>query len=141
MPMQCECQSGYASIYNSIITRYTCRYWLNYIFRAKTTWIVCWRKLISISEWRNEWIYIMCETSTANNNKHLSSFHVLPLMCCSAVKIWGIYIQEYKILFQNHCQMIMYSRQWRSQPENLVPLCKFKIIIIIHFFRNWLFPQ
>jgi hypothetical protein len=29
--------------------------------------------------------------------------------------------------------------QWRSQPDNLGPLCKFKIIIIIHFFRNWLF--
>ena len=27
-------------------------------------------------------------------------------------------------------------KQWRSQPDNLVPLCKFKIIIIIHFFRN-----
>ena len=26
--------------------------------------------------------------------------------------------------------------QWRSQPDNLVPLCKFKVIIIIHFFRN-----
>jgi hypothetical protein len=26
--------------------------------------------------------------------------------------------------------------QWRSQPDNLGPLCKFKIIIIIHFFRN-----
>jgi hypothetical protein len=24
--------------------------------------------------------------------------------------------------------------QWRNQPENLVPLCKFKIISIIHFF-------
>ena len=23
--------------------------------------------------------------------------------------------------------------QWRSQPDNLVPLCKFHIIIIIHF--------
>ena len=31
--------------------------------------------------------------------------------------------------------------QWRSQPDNLVPLCKFEIIIIIHFFRNWLFSQ
>ena len=31
--------------------------------------------------------------------------------------------------------------QWRSQPDNLVPLCKFKIIIIIHFFRNSLFSQ
>jgi hypothetical protein len=28
-----------------------------------------------------------------------------------------------------------------SQPDNLVPLCKFRIIIIIHFFRNWLFSQ
>ena len=26
--------------------------------------------------------------------------------------------------------------QWRSQPDNLVPLCKFQFIIIIHFFRN-----
>ena len=31
--------------------------------------------------------------------------------------------------------------QWRSQPDNLVPLCKFQIIIAIHFFRNWLFSQ
>ena len=31
--------------------------------------------------------------------------------------------------------------QWRSQPDNLVPLCKFQIIIIIHFFRNWWFSQ
>ena len=28
------------------------------------------------------------------------------------------------------------STQWRSQPDNLVPLCKFQSIIIIHFFRN-----
>ena len=28
-----------------------------------------------------------------------------------------------------------------SQPDNFVPLCKFKIIIIIHFFRNWFFSQ
>ena len=26
--------------------------------------------------------------------------------------------------------------QWRSQPDYLVPLCKFQIIIIIHCFRN-----
>ena len=26
--------------------------------------------------------------------------------------------------------------QWRSQPNNLVPLCKFQIIIIIHFFTK-----
>ena len=31
--------------------------------------------------------------------------------------------------------------QWRSQPDNLVPLCKFQSIIIIHFFRDLLFSQ
>ena len=31
--------------------------------------------------------------------------------------------------------------QWRSQPDNLVPLFKFQAIIIIHFFTNWLFSQ
>ena len=30
---------------------------------------------------------------------------------------------------------------WRSQPNNLVPLCKFQVIIIIRFFRNPLFSQ
>ena len=28
------------------------------------------------------------------------------------------------------------SDHWRSQPDNLVPLCKFQSITIIHFFRN-----
>ena len=37
--------------------------------------------------------------------------------------------------------VVLKNVQWRSQPENLVPLCKFQIIIIIHFFRNWLFSQ
>jgi hypothetical protein len=27
-------------------------------------------------------------------------------------------------------------KQWRSQPDDLVPQCKFQLIIIIHFFRN-----
>ena len=27
-------------------------------------------------------------------------------------------------------------RQWRIQPDNLVPLCKFQSIIVINFFRN-----
>ena len=31
--------------------------------------------------------------------------------------------------------------QWRRQPDILVPLCKFPIVIIIHFFRNWLFSK
>ena len=26
--------------------------------------------------------------------------------------------------------------QWRSQPDNLLPVCKFQIISIIHFFRH-----
>ena len=33
------------------------------------------------------------------------------------------------------------SNQWRSQPDYLVSLCKFPIIIIIHCFRNWFFSQ
>ena len=33
-------------------------------------------------------------------------------------------------------KMVPKRRQWRSQPDNLVPLCKFKVIIIIHFFKN-----
>ena len=35
----------------------------------------------------------------------------------------------------NSCNSVN-SKQWRSQPDNLVPLCKFQITIIIHFFRN-----
>ena len=31
--------------------------------------------------------------------------------------------------------------QWRSQPDNLVPLCKFQSIIIINLFTNLLFSQ
>ena len=31
--------------------------------------------------------------------------------------------------------------QRRSQPDNLVQLCKFQIIVNIHFFRNWLFAH
>ena len=38
--------------------------------------------------------------------------------------------------------LYLVHKQWRSQPDNLVPLCKFDIIIvIIQFFRNWLFSQ
>ena len=33
-------------------------------------------------------------------------------------------------------QNLFANGQWRSQPDNLVALCKFKIIIIIQFFRN-----
>ena len=33
------------------------------------------------------------------------------------------------------CLLFNY-RQWRSQPDNLVPLCKFHSITIIQFFRN-----
>ena len=31
--------------------------------------------------------------------------------------------------------------QWRSQPDNLVLLCKYQIIVIVHVFTNWLFSQ
>ena len=39
-------------------------------------------------------------------------------------------------VFQGHFKYK--CKQWRSQPNNLVPLCKFQLIIIIHFFRNLL---
>ena len=42
---------------------------------------------------------------------------------------------------QNLVNKVVIANQWRSQPDNLVPLCKFEIIIIIHFFRNRLFSQ
>ena len=28
------------------------------------------------------------------------------------------------------------SNQWQNQPDNLITLCKFQAINIIHFFRN-----
>ena len=28
------------------------------------------------------------------------------------------------------------NNQWHSQTDNLVPLCKFQVIIIFHFFGN-----
>ena len=33
-------------------------------------------------------------------------------------------------------EMIVMCDQWRGQPDNLVALCKFQSIIIIHFSRN-----
>ena len=56
------------------------------------------------------------------------------------------------IPFKNEVYYTMYNSTWnleeystydlrRSHPDNLVPLCKFRIIISIHFFRNSLFPQ
>ena len=42
---------------------------------------------------------------------------------------------------KNRCILQATRDQWRSQPDNLVPLGKFQSIIIIHFFRNWLFSQ
>ena len=36
-------------------------------------------------------------------------------------------------------EMFLGCNLWRSQPDNLVPLCKFQIIIAIHFVRNCCF--
>jgi hypothetical protein len=48
-----------------------------------------------------------------------------------------IYYRHYvDRIFIIHRLYIRCYTQWRSQPDNFVPLCKFKIIIIIHFFRN-----
>ena len=33
------------------------------------------------------------------------------------------------------------DQQWRSWPDDLIPLCKFQVIVIMHFFKNWLFSQ
>ena len=52
-------------------------------------------------------------------------------------------IEHNNAVFKRHLK-ISQSRafdQWRSQPDNLVPQCKFQSIIIIHFFRNRLFSQ
>ena len=43
--------------------------------------------------------------------------------------------------FRNLSGKYLKCEQWRSQPDYLVPLCKFQIIIIIHCFRNWFFSQ
>ena len=43
-------------------------------------------------------------------------------------------IQTKQILQQTG--IFLKQNQWRSQPDNLVPLCKFQSIIVIHFFRN-----
>ena len=56
--------------------------------------------------------------------------------------IWQ-YLLDYNFLqlclFDNYSAMHSESSSGvasPSLPDNLVPLCKFKIIIIIHFFRN-----
>ena len=38
--------------------------------------------------------------------------------------------------FFNKLEIVSTYRQWRSQLDNLVPLCKLQVTIIIHFFRN-----
>jgi hypothetical protein len=50
------------------------------------------------------------------------------ILCSSIKTSYDILMPEKHVKFHRN--------QWRSQPENLVPLCKFEIIIIIHFFRN-----
>ena len=36
----------------------------------------------------------------------------------------------------NYNFALVYTNQWRNQPDNLVLLRKFQIIVVIHFFRN-----
>ena len=54
----------------------------------------------------------------------------LSIICLSHALIQHAWLNHYTVM------LYIYTRQWRSQPDNLVPLCKFRIIIIIHFFRN-----
>ena len=47
----------------------------------------------------------------------------------------------YERIFCDHIYKINDSRQennnqWHSQTDSLVPLCKFQVIIIFHFFGN-----
>ena len=47
-----------------------------------------------------------------------------------------IYLYLYIIMttaVQHEIKMSSKADQWRSQPDNLVPLCKFQIVIIIQF--------
>ena len=45
-----------------------------------------------------------------------------------------VWIDKNRFLFDNYSANILFQR--RSQPENLVPLCKFQSIITYYFFRN-----
>jgi hypothetical protein len=63
------------------------------------------------------------------------------------------YYYDYNYNFPTRCSITYFntcmfksttthaSNSVRSQPENVLLLCKFQIIIIIHFFRNSLFLQ
>ena len=48
--------------------------------------------------------------------------------------MWSVQIFQAKVLHEEYSQL-------HSQPDNLVPLCKFQIIVISHFFSNWLFSK
>ena len=53
----------------------------------------------------------------------------------NGAKPGGVFFKEMSNLARGTIKIIIWN-QWRSQPDNLVPLCKFRISIIIHFFRN-----
>ena len=52
-----------------------------------------------------------------------------------------LFTLQYERDFVYGVNQILKYKQWRNQPDNLVQLCKFQIIIIIHYFKIWLFSQ
>ena len=64
-------------------------------------------------------------------------------MKCTVEKNSVVYLRKDKM--SNRIVLIkIFSgshKQWRGQPDNLVPLCKLHSITIIHCFRNGLFSQ
>ena len=55
----------------------------------------------------------------------------------SNIQIQTIQIDNAVIIIIHYVNesIFLWAIQWRSQPDNLIPLCKFEIIII-HLFRN-----
>ena len=54
------------------------------------------------------------------------------------IERWMLRLQPYnfRVIYRKGTFNEEGYKQSRSQPDNLVPLCKFRIIVIIHFFRN-----
>ena len=48
--------------------------------------------------------------------------------------MWSVQIFQAKVLHEEYSQ-------FHSQPDNLVPPCKFQIIVVSHFFSNLLFSK
>ena len=65
------------------------------------------------------------------------------LVSCYRGGAWGVLVSSVYgggCLYHQLLTCVSLSHvQWRRQPDSLVPLCKFQIIICIHFFGNCCF--